>query len=122
MQVRIISKSACLSCTVKGACNISEIEEKLIDVSIPNNESYKNGDRVEVFFAESLGTKAVILGYILPFVFMFGVLIISLNYTSNELYSGLLSLGTLLPYYLVLYLLRKNHKKEFSFSVRKFSQ
>lgn len=122
VQVQIVTQSACASCHVKGSCTVSEVEEKIIDTYVENPESYKNGDRVEVAFAQSLGIRALMLGYLLPFLLMFAVLIVSLNFTSNELFGGLVSIASLVPYYLILYLLRHKHKQQFVFLVEKISQ
>ena len=116
--VSIISNTGCLSCQVKGSCNISEIEEKEIEV-INYNKSYEIGENVEVFFKESLGFRAVFLGYILPFLVVFSILIITKISGLNEGLSGLLSLASLIPYYLIIYLIKNKLKKTFSFSIRK---
>ena len=116
--VSIISNTGCLSCQVKGSCNISEIEEKEIEV-VNHNEILKIGEHVEVFFKESLGFRAVFLGYILPFLVVFSILIITKILGFNEGMSGLLSLVSLLPYYFIIYLLKNKLKKTFSFSIRK---
>ena len=31
VEVKILSKSACASCNIKGACNMSEMKEKIIE-------------------------------------------------------------------------------------------
>jgi len=116
--VSIISNTSCASCQVKGSCNISEIEEKEIEV-ISFDKPYKIGDHVEVFFKESLGFRAVFLGYILPFLIIFTILIIGDVLGLDEVISGLLSLASLIPYYFVIYLAKNKLKKTFSFSIRK---
>ena len=116
--VSIISNTGCLSCQVKGSCNISEIEEKEIEV-ISFDKPYKIGEHVEVFFKESLGFRAVFLGYILPFLIIFTILIIGDVSDLDEVTSGLLSLASLIPYYFIIYLIKNKLKKTFSFSIRK---
>jgi len=116
--VSIIANSACLSCQIKGSCNISEVEEKEIEV-INYNKSFKIGEYVEVFFKESLGFKAVFLGYILPFLIVLSVLIIGEIFNTGEGLTGILSLVSLVPYYFIIYLIKNKLKKTFSFSIRK---
>ena len=119
MEVSILSKSACLSCSVNSSCNVSDIEEKNVDVFVNNPSDYKVGEQVKVYFSQSLGFRALFLGYVLPFLIMMFTLIIAMAITGKEGLSGLLSVGILAPYYFVLYLTRANHAKTFSFSVKK---
>lgn len=119
LKINILSKSACVSCKIKGACNVSDMEEKNVDAHVDDPENYKIGDRVDIYYKQSLGFRAMFLGYLLPFLIMFFVLIVSLAITQKEAFSGLLSLFSLIPYYATLYLTRDKHKKTFSFSVKK---
>ncbi|MBN1253573.1 MAG: SoxR reducing system RseC family protein [Bacteroidales bacterium] len=116
--VSIITNSACLSCQVKGSCNLSEIEEKEIEVLNFNN-SYKIGENVEVFFKESLGFRALFLAYILPFLIVLSVLIIGKISNLSEGLSGLLSLASLIPYFTIIYFIKNKLKETFSFSIKK---
>ena len=120
MQISIIAKSACLSCSVKGSCSVSDIEEKLVNIYTEDTKDYKIGERVNVFYAQSLGYRALFLGYLLPFLIMVFVLVVTLAITGKEGLSGLLSVLILIPYYLTLYITRQNQAKKFSFSVKKF--
>jgi positive regulator of sigma E activity len=118
LRVKIESRSACSSCNAKSLCNISEMEEKFIDVK-NNAIEYKIGEMVNVTLAESLGFKALFYGYIFPFVIMFLTLIISVNITNNEAMSAIASVIVLVPYYLSLYIFREKIKKQFTFIIKK---
>ncbi|NOX48289.1 MAG: SoxR reducing system RseC family protein, partial [Chlorobi bacterium] len=76
------------------------------------------GDRVEILMEKSLGTKAVFLGYILPFIVLFITLIVGLNVFDDEGIAGLLALGILVPYYFALYYLRGRLSNTFIFRIR----
>ncbi|HNQ60332.1 MAG TPA: SoxR reducing system RseC family protein [Bacteroidales bacterium] len=117
IQVTIISQSACSACHAKGVCSISEMTEKIIDVSVPDFQEYHQGQRVVVEIKESEGSTAVLWGYVIPFIVL--VVAFSLLYflTHNELYAGLGSILSLIPYYLVLFILRNWMHKKFSFKV-----
>ncbi len=117
--VSIRSDSACGTCQVKGACSMAESEDKVIEVTDLYFEDYEVGEEVEVYFSQSLGFRALFLGYFLPFLLVLVSLIILIIQTGNELLSGLLSLGLLVPYYLILYVSRRKIKKRFSFQLRK---
>jgi len=117
-KVRIISQSACASCHAKGACSASDTEEKFIDVPI-HGDVIKSGERVTVHVARKLGMKAVAYGYFYPFLLLMLVLIALSAAGVSELRSGLLALGSLIPYYTGLFIFRKKVETKFSFSLRK---
>jgi sigma-E factor negative regulatory protein RseC len=116
--VRIMSESACAACHAKGACSAADQEEKYIDVTVDGNH-YREGEPVRVEVSKHLGLKAVALGYFLPFLFLLVVLIGLLALGVPEMGAGLLSLGSLLPYYLLLYVFRKRIETKFTFSIKK---
>lgn len=116
--VSIVAQSACDSCHAKGTCNVSSLVEEVIEVPGAGQGIHQVGDRVQVYMKKSLGTRAVMLGYLIPFVLVLVTLIIVLIVTDNEGLAGLLSLGVLVPYYLLLQLIRKRLKKTFTFSIR----
>ncbi|MEN8119015.1 MAG: SoxR reducing system RseC family protein [Bacteroidota bacterium] len=116
--ISIITNSSCASCEAKGSCSASEIEEKEIEVR-KFNDVYKVGEQVFVFFKESLGFRALLLGYLLPFIVLMTILIIATLFGLDEGTSGLLALGSLVPYYTIIFFLNKKIKKTFSFSIRK---
>ena len=70
-----------------------------------------------VIFQESKGFTALFYGYVLPFIIILITLIITNSITNNELLSGLISLGILIPYYTTLYFFRHLLKKVFKFEV-----
>ena len=118
IKVSIISKAQCVSCQLNSSCSASDVKEKIIEI-----DNYggvlKIGEMVDVALKESSGFKALFLGYMFPFLILFTTLIISSHYIKNELYVGLISLSTLIPYYFSIYLLQNFIKKEFSFFVHK---
>ncbi len=118
--VSIITNTACASCEVKGSCSASELEEKEVEVN-GFTENYHIGEQVFVYFKESLGFKALFLGYLLPFIVLMIVLISATSLGYSEAIAGLLALASLVPYYFIIYLLNKKIKKAFSFSIRKIN-
>ncbi|RLD65674.1 MAG: Fis family transcriptional regulator [Bacteroidetes bacterium] len=116
--VSIITNSSCASCEAKGSCSASEIEEKEIEIRTFDG-IYKVGEQVVVFLKESLGFRAMFLGYLLPFLVLMTVLIIGTSIGLDEGTAGLLALGSLVPYYMLIFIKNKKLKKTFSFSIRK---
>ena len=116
--VKIDSVSACSGCHAKGVCTAADQEEKYLDVPLHGAE-YKRGDTVFVQVARHLGFRAVLLGYVYPFLLLMLVLIIMLSAGAPELRAGSIALLSILPYYLLLFLFRNHISKSFTFSIKK---
>jgi sigma-E factor negative regulatory protein RseC len=116
--VSIVSQSACASCHAKGACNVTDLNEEIVEVPRSGDESHEIGESVQVAMRKSLGTRAVMLGYLIPFLLMVLTLITALGITGKEALAGLLALGILVPYYLLLNQLKKKLKKTFTFTIQ----
>lgn len=116
--VSIIKNSGCASCEASGSCNMSEVEEKEIEVR-QFQQSYTVGEQVKVYFSESLGFRALFLGYVLPFLIVILVLVALTIAKVSEGIAGLFSIGSLLPYYFILFITRNRQKNTFSFSIKK---
>lgn len=119
MKVSILSVSACASCAVKGACGVSDMQEKEIDVRRPDWNAEIN-QTVTLVMKESLGFIALFLGYGVPFIVVLVTLITTMAITGNEGLSGILSLAVLVPYYLILYRFRDKLRKKFEFAVKPY--
>ena len=114
IRVVIVSQSACASCHANGACTASVV------VITKSNHNYLVGETVKVLLKQSLGFKALFLGYILPLI----VIIVSLFVFSlymSEGSAGFLSLLMLVPYYTILFMFKKAITKQFNFDIEKLS-
>ena len=118
VEVAIMVTSGCASCEVKGACTVSEVEEKVVKVSTQNTNSYKIGQLITIEMSQSLGTWAVLLGYVFPFFVLFLGLILFINLGLDQGLAGILSLLLLVPYYSMLYLLRNYLNTRFTYNIR----
>lgn len=116
--VKIDSVSACASCHAKGACSAADQEEKYLDVPL-EGALYKRGDSVFVQVARHLGFRAVLMGYIYPFLLLMAVLIGMLAAGAAELRAGSIALLSLIPYYILLYVFRNRISRSFTFSIKK---
>ncbi len=120
MRISILAESACGSCQAKGICGMSESGER--EVELKQWEGlYHEGEEVNIVFREALGMKALFYGYVLPFILVVGSLAALTAADLGELQAGLLSLGMLVPYYLVLYLFRHSLEKTFHLTVEKLT-
>jgi sigma-E factor negative regulatory protein RseC len=115
--VRILSQAACSTCEVKGACSIADVEEKIIEIQPADPGNYKPGDHVTVQMKQSLGRKALLLGYILPLIILVSAILVFALLLDNEGLAALLSILLLAPYYIILYFLRDKLKQQFRFSI-----
>ena len=118
VQVRIIQTSACAACKVAAYCNAAESKEKLIDVFCDSvAKSLHVGQPVTVTTSGVVAAKALLWGFGLPFVVLVAVLIVVLLLTSSEGLAALCALAALVPYYLMLWLLRDRMRDELSFQI-----
>lgn len=118
IRVRLRRDSACGQCSAHALCNLSDISERIIE-STDDTLNLKTGDVVGVAISRNMGNKAVFLGYLVPFFLLLSVLITLNSLGFSELLSGLVSITVLIPYYMLIYLLRDRLKNSFHFSVRK---
>ena len=97
---------------------MADMEEKSVFVEKHNDTEYTIGQQVTVSLKRQLGTLAVFLGYILPFIIVVGSLIGMTLFGFSEGVAGLTALLVLIPYYSIVYLLRNKINKKFSFYIQ----
>ncbi len=114
--VTIASQSACSACHAKGVCQAGDMKEKVVEVQRTGRD-YQNGQEVTLLLQESAGVKAVLYGYLLPFIVVMVTLVVAINVTGNEITGGLVSLAMLIPYYARLFLFRNRMKTTFHFTL-----
>lgn len=118
VRVRIQQTSACSGCSAKGHCQAAESKEKLFDVYNEEGIEYQIGQQVLCCITTSLGLKAVAIAFVIPFILMLIVLFTTMHMTDkNEGLSALAALGVLIPYYILIYLMRKRLIRTFSFTL-----
>ena len=118
MIVRIVSSSACGCCAAKALCASADNNEKDIRVESFTG-SFVLGERVRVIMQQTLGVRAVCIGYVVPLAVVLTTLLLAYQITENELASGLSSLASLIPYYLILRMFNQKFTKTFGFKVQK---
>lgn len=119
VRVKILSRSACAQCHARGTCTALEMEEKIIDTVPVSRDPLQIGDTVVVMMEEKLGWKAILYGFFLPFIVMVSVLFVSYALGSGETRAALYGIGSLIPYYLLLYVFREKIEKDFIFKAEK---
>ncbi|MGD2092161.1 MAG: SoxR reducing system RseC family protein [Candidatus Aminicenantes bacterium] len=119
VQVKILSRSACAQCHARGMCAALEMEEKIIDTIPVSRDPMQIGDTVVVTMEEKLGWKAIFYGFFLPLIVMVTTLFVSYALGSSETQAALYGIGSLIPYYLLLYAFRGKIEKDFIFKAEK---
>lgn len=117
VQVKILSKSACVSCNIKGACNMSEMKEKIIVIPRPNDKELSMGQEVTVSMGLGQANKAVIFAYVIPTIILFSMIFILNYFKVEEGINALISIGSLIPYYLILFLFKDKIKRKFEYEI-----
>lgn len=117
--VLIPRASACGSCHAKGFCSSTDSKETVM--TIPNKgENVVANEEVTVSIQRSVGFQAVLFAFVFP-IFLMLVVIFSLPSIlglSEEL-SGLIGLGSLIPYFFLIYLFNHKFTKKFIFHIEK---
>ena len=116
--VRIRQISACGNCHARSLCSMIGMKDKLIEA---DDHSLKlvPGETVNVIMKRSMGNRAVLLGYVIPFMLLITALLVFNSVTGEEWMAGLISVAVLVPYYYILHLLRDRLKKVFTFTLRR---
>ncbi len=117
--VRIRQTSACAACQAASFCNASESKEKTVEVLTEAAASYREGDRVAVWASPAVARRALLWAFGVPFVLLVAVLVAVLAASGNEAVAAVASLLSLLPYYGVLWLLRRKMRRQLTFGIEK---
>lgn len=119
VRVRILQSSACSACKVAAHCNASETKEKIIDVMDADASHYQKGEQVMVVADTAVGFRASLYGYLLPLILMVVTLVGVLAATHSEGWAALSALGILMPYYVLLFLMRNKLRNRLSFTLER---
>ena len=114
--VEIISESACSVCHAKGLCSLGESKKKTVEVPTTVG-NWTVGQEVVVFLCRTMGLKAVAVSYAAPLFVLLAVLLGCMALGVGELLSGLISIGGIALYYLVLWFFRGKLKNEIKFYI-----
>ncbi|HLP44524.1 MAG TPA: SoxR reducing system RseC family protein [Candidatus Kapabacteria bacterium] len=120
VQVKIISLPACAGCQARKTCMAANMKEKIIDAT--PLEPLKPGDTVLVKMKEKLGWIALFYAFFLPLLILVGLLFTLPSLGFSETLAGLAALGSLAPYYVVIYVFRKKIEKVFVFTAEKIKE
>lgn len=111
--VEIVVSSACGGCAAKSLCNISEKKNEIVETENLTGETFSAGETVQIQMKESQAHRAVVLGYLLPFIVLITGLFGCYALTHSEWVSAIVALGLTALYYLGLKLFDKRLSRQF---------
>lgn len=117
VHIRITQTSACAACKVAGYCNAAESKEKIIDVYCDDVAAYSIGQAVVVTTTGQVAARALLWGFGFPFLLLVVVLFVTWLLTAHEGWAALCALASLIPYYMVLWLMRDKMSQQLAFSI-----
>lgn len=118
VQVLIVQNDACSACAAGSTCMAADRKEKIIDAQPLNDMQV--GDEVRVTIERRLGFKAVLLAFVIPFAIVITIVALLSEFSSlNDGIVGTIALIAMIPYYIVIALMKEKIKKQFSFYAEK---
>ena len=123
VQVQIVQTSACSGCKVAAHCrsnmsaDSSESKVKVVDALCSDGSRLAVGQQVTVTAEASMAGKALLLGFGLPLLLMLVVLVAALLAGCNEGMAALLMIGSLVPYYICIALMRHRIAQTIVFTI-----
>ena len=120
--VEIVVSSACGGCAAKSLCNISEKKNEIVEAENLTGEEFAIGEAVQIQMQEAQAHRAVVIGYLLPFIVLIVGLFGCYVLTHIEWLSVLVGIGLTAIYYVILKLMDKRLAQQFTLYVSKKSE
>ena len=118
--VRMTVNSACSACHAKGVCGASEQTDNIVEVETADASFFVVGESVEVALMQrDMGSKSVILAYVVPFFVLTLALVGALLLGASEGVAVLAAIAGVALWYGVLFLLRDKVKNRIKFIIIK---
>lgn len=119
LRVRLEGEHECGACPAANLCHGAENGAQYIDVAVRNPGAFRVGDRVRMRGTERMHRRAIMLATVLPCIALIAIMTLIYVLTGDQLWSALGGLGSMLIFFLALYLARNRVAHEFEFDVRK---
>ena len=118
--VRIVSHSACGTCSARQACGLAETQEKIVEVTTAAAADYAPGDAVAVGVKRRVGLLSVALAYGGALAVLLAVLLLTVGAAGwAEGPGALAALGSVALYYMVLWFCRRKIEHTIQFTITK---
>ncbi len=89
-----------------------------MEIPCANPSIYSEGQKVNIVGDIRLGLHATVWAYVVPLMLLVGTLMLATRLLGSEALGALCSLGVLIPYYIILYMLRGRLQRRFTFQIR----
>ena len=96
---------------------MSEMQEKIITIPTPKDKNLSIGQEVNVSMGLGQANKAVVFAYVIPLIILVAMIFILNGLKIEEGLNALISIGSLIPYYLILFLFRNRLKRRFEYEI-----
>ena len=96
---------------------MSEMKEKIISIPLPKDKNLSIGQDVKISMGLGQANCAVIFAYLIPAIILVSMIFILNALKIDEGLNALISVGSLAPYYLILYLFRNRIKQKFEYEI-----
>jgi len=117
LQVEIRDETVCSACSAQKSCCMSGNREKRLEIPFTSGD-YRLGDTVTIEGKASMGLKAVFIAFILPLILVLLTLSVATSMKIDEGQTAIISLSSLVLYYLGLYFFRNKFKQTFTFTIK----
>ena len=117
VRVKITQHSACSTCKIASHCTASESKEKVIDIFQCKRQDINMGDIVVVSTSGKSAGKALLLGFGLPLIILLSVIVTMLAFGIEEGIAALTAIASLIPYYMVIWMLKNRISHAISFHI-----
>ncbi|MDE5773291.1 MAG: SoxR reducing system RseC family protein [Muribaculaceae bacterium] len=117
LTLRLSTIPECEGCAAARLCNPSGEQTTTFVVKVPNVKSYRVGETVTLRGTEQLHHKAILIATVIPSIALIVVMIVIYYMTGSEGAAASAGLGSMLLFFLLLYLSRNRLAHEFSFEV-----
>ena len=118
--VIIKEEDECDCCPAAKLCTIKDKTADRITVASDRAGDFKKGEEVTLRASERMHRKAILLATVIPCVVLVAVMVGVYLITFNQLAAALCGLGTMIAFFIILYLCRNHVAHEFNLEILKF--
>lgn len=109
----------CGGCPAARLCGIGDSKKELLTIKDPRPGRFQIGERVKIRGRESLHKRAIMLCTVIPCLLLIVVMTAVFLATLSQGLAALWGIGTMILFFLLLYLGRNKIAHEFTFTIEK---
>lgn len=118
--VAVETGEACASCASRAACSLgTQTTSRNVLINTPDAATYSKGEVVTVATKSRMGLTAVAFCYAVPAIVLVVSLAAAIAFGLGEGLAALISLGSLVVYYIILWLMQDKLARKISFTIHK---